>query len=585
MEYRNLKITFLAAFVITGFTIFPATAAVWDTTIVDQDGNAFSSSSLALDTDDQPRISYLSWNSSIENFTLQFAWFDTSGWHRETIESGLPYADPTSLVLDNEGNPAIGYFNGTSLNFARKDGDGWHIEEVNQQGWAPSLAWDTEGTPYISSTDLQKGYFSDLLFSWRDASGWHTETVDEEGRVGLFSSLALDSAGNPHISYTDDSEADLKYAWKDTDGWHYDTIDDRHGLQSSLKLDEAGNPSVSYAINSEWFLHFAWKNSSGWQHELVESEVVDWSPPSLALDRAGAPRISFMDGGRSEPNFAWKDGLGWHIETVETGFFGTFSSLALDHMDRPRISYLDNQHNFLRYAERTSVPSNSAPVAGDDWYSGTEDTILSVSRLGLGVLANDTDPEMNPVSAVLFSQASHGRVTLAPAGTFTYEPDTGFFGTDEFRYVATDGFLSSDPATVTLTIRRRSNSPPDAAGDAYSVDQDTLLNIPIPGVLGNDADPDQDELSAILVSGPAHGMVTLAPDGSFIYEPESGYYGADEFMYRATDGELSSDPVTVSLTIHEKIIIPEYPWAGIPLVILAGFALIAFFNRQGQRSG
>jgi Tol biopolymer transport system component len=90
-----------------------------------------------------------------------------------------------------------------------------------------------------------------------------------------------------------------------------------------------------------------------------------------------------------------------------------------------------------------------------------------------------------------------------------------------------------------------------AAADAYATDEDTPLSIDAAaGVLGNDTDPDGDGLTAALVSGPAHGSLTLNADGSFRYMPDPDYNGADSFSYRATDGTLNSDPVTVAIEVR-----------------------------------
>jgi hypothetical protein len=65
------------------------------------------------------------------------------------------------------------------------------------------------------------------------------------------------------------------------------------------------------------------------------------------------------------------------------------------------------------------------------------------------------------------------------------------------------------------------------------------LSVAASGVLGNDSDTDGAALSAALVSGPAHGTLTLEPDGSFRYAPAADYHGPDAFTYRAHDGSLS----------------------------------------------
>src|SRR5205085_2425852 len=58
-----------------------------------------------------------------------------------------------------------------------------------------------------------------------------------------------------------------------------------------------------------------------------------------------------------------------------------------------------------------------------------------------------------------------------------------------------------------------------------------------------------DALTAVLVSGPAHGALTLNADGSFVYTPDALYHGADSFTYRASDGTALSGLATVSLSV------------------------------------
>jgi Ca2+-binding RTX toxin-like protein len=61
------------------------------------------------------------------------------------------------------------------------------------------------------------------------------------------------------------------------------------------------------------------------------------------------------------------------------------------------------------------------------------------------------------------------------------------------------------------------NQVPVAAGDAFSTAEDTVLTVTAPGVLGNDADPEGEPLTAVLVTGPSHGSLMLNANGSFSY--------------------------------------------------------------------
>jgi len=100
---------------------------------------------------------------------------------------------------------------------------------------------------------------------------------------------------------------------------------------------------------------------------------------------------------------------------------------------------------------------------------------------------------------------------------------------------------------VTFTVTQ--NLPPVSAGDAYAVNEDGSLSVAAPGVLGNDSDPGGGAADRAAVSGPAHGTLTLNPNGSFTYTPAANYNGPDGFSYRASDGVNLGDAVAVTLTV------------------------------------
>ena len=98
-----------------------------------------------------------------------------------------------------------------------------------------------------------------------------------------------------------------------------------------------------------------------------------------------------------------------------------------------------------------------------------------------------------------------------------------------------------------------SNADPVAAADAYVLDEDSTLLVPVNGVLANDDDPDDkpQPLTAIKVSDPAHGTLSFNANGSFSYTPDDDYFGPDSFTYQASDGQDLSLVTTVSLTVRE----------------------------------
>jgi hypothetical protein len=106
--------------------------------------------------------------------------------------------------------------------------------------------------------------------------------------------------------------------------------------------------------------------------------------------------------------------------------------------------------------------------------------------------------------------------------------------------------FSQDLAVVAAT------PPVLAVNDSYNTDVKTTLNVPAPGVLGNDISADNGVFTAALVNGPSHGTLVLNPDGSFTYTPKGSYTGPDSFTYDDVEGTATSNVATVSLSVNSK---------------------------------
>jgi VCBS repeat-containing protein len=183
---------------------------------------------------------------------------------------------------------------------------------------------------------------------------------------------------------------------------------------------------------------------------------------------------------------------------------------------------------------------NDAPLANPDAFGVDEDGTLAA-----GVLGNDTDTEDDALSATLESGPANGSLEFNADGSFAYRPNANFSGTDSFTYRASDGVAESE-TTVTISVGAV-NDAPAAAADSFEVDG--TLTVAAPGVLANDTDVDGGALTATLLSSTENGALVFNEDGSFTYTANAGFSGTDSFTYRASDGGLDSEPVTVTLTV------------------------------------
>ena len=196
---------------------------------------------------------------------------------------------------------------------------------------------------------------------------------------------------------------------------------------------------------------------------------------------------------------------------------------------------------------------NVASTQAVDGNGPTGGTVAEAAANGdaVGITASSTDINGGIVTYNLFDNANgrfaidgtSGVVRVADASQLNFESATAH----NIVVRASDGSAVSDQ-TFTINV---TNAAPVALADSYQVDEDqTLTVIAADGVLTNDSDVNGGSITAVLNVGPSHALsFGLQSDGSFSYAPNANFNGSDSFSYRATDGTIPGNLVTVSLNV------------------------------------
>jgi hypothetical protein len=346
----------------------------WVIQTVDSVGDVGRSTSLALEPTYpyRPHVSY----HDVTNDSLKYARLSGAAWFSDTVDPGGDYTS-LALVPISPYTPCIGYCEVTSpnfwdwrLNYACRDDTTWITTTLSSgmragQGglslaleptypFTPHMSYDN---PWATIATLHHSYLSGTI--WMSGTWVHEQVEPSGSHAGTWSSLALDSANNPHISYYADStdeRDDLMYARKNGTTWITETVDSEGdvGWYTSLALDSSGNPHISYFDETNDLVKYAWLSGTTWLSDTVDSVGrsvwYGWGT-SLALDRMNAPYISYYDAVNRDLKIAWFDETVWITETVDSeGDVGAFSSLALDEVGCPHISYYDATNDDLKYA-------------------------------------------------------------------------------------------------------------------------------------------------------------------------------------------------------------------------------------------
>jgi len=209
----------------------------------------------------------------------------------------------------------------STLKYAWFDGTRWNKQVIDPDAgsWS-SLELDSLGNPHVAYIDPVN---SDLKYAKWDGTVWHLQVVDSEGWIGGNPSLALDSIGKAHICYYDITNKDLKYAAQKDSGWvilRVDSVGDV-GQSTSLKVDKNNNVHISYLDDTNCQLKYA-QYSGSWSIQSIANVgslpyQSRHNQTSLALDANNNPHISYFDGVNQNLKVAYWNGTNWLGQTAD----------------------------------------------------------------------------------------------------------------------------------------------------------------------------------------------------------------------------------------------------------------------------
>ena len=259
-----------------------------------------------------------------------------------------PHTGGTNLTLTTTG---------LSSYFEESNWENFTIDYSADVGKFSSVAVDSNGELHISYRDATNGH---LKYASNAGGTWTNYPIDNGGGyIGRYTSIDVDSNDNVHISYGNLNSWDLKYATNVAGSWSRSTIDDggtgQAGMYSSLEIDSNDLIHVSYwGRNSD--LKYAAKSASGgtWVDEIVEWGYITGEWTSIALDSNNEPFFSHVSETHDRVEIGYKSGGYWTTPTVDSGSSGEIdngTSIAIDSNDAKHIVYYDEDNGDLKYAD------------------------------------------------------------------------------------------------------------------------------------------------------------------------------------------------------------------------------------------
>ena len=203
-------------------------------------------------------------------------------------------------------------------------------------------------------------------------------------------------------------------------------------------------------------------------------------------------------------------------------------------------------------ADNATLASATVAITGN--FQGGQDVLAFINN---SAAMGNVSASYNSGTGVLSLTSAGATATLAQweaalrAVTYSNSSDTPDTTSRTISVVVSDGTDSSTAATRTVTVTAV-NDTPVAVAESMSVSEGgtaTTLTGGASSLLANDTDAENETLSAVLVTGPAHGTLTLNADGTFSYTHNGGETTTDSFTYKPNDGTADGNTVIVAISV------------------------------------
>ncbi len=364
-------------------------------------------SSITIASDGYPHVVYTSDNDSY----LKYAYQNASGWHSEFADSLLNEEfHYVSLALDVVNHPHVSYYlaNARELRYAYLNGLAWQVETVDTEGAVghySSIAVDDEGSPHIGYTNYWG--VPPTKYTHLDGSTWQFEYVDpSDDALELYTSLALDTDNRPHMSYGE-YFGSLKYAFKD-ESWKIEIVDETVECGwTSIAVDDSGSTHIAYYDQSLLALKYAKKS-------LIP---VDMTPPS-------APQVLIAHPGNSQVSLEWLMNL--EIDVTQYLIYAGTSMNPTTLIDSTNsrsdtTKIIEELTRDIVYYFRITAVDTAGNESG--YSNEVSATPIGLSRLHVSTTGSDVSgdgSEGAPFATIQYSinSASNGDTVLVLPGTY-----------------------------------------------------------------------------------------------------------------------------------------------------------------------
>ena len=205
--------------------------------------------------------------------------------------------------------------------------------------------------------------------------------------------------------------------------------------------------------------------------------------------------------------------------------------------------------------------NNRVPTAAADSAAVLEDGTTTIA-----VLANDADPDSDPLSVTVVSLPGHGTAARNADNTITYTPATDYFGDDSFTYAISDGRGGTATATVTVSVLAVNDPPSFVGGPNQTVNVNAApRTVPgwATGISKGPANEAPQHLDFVLFNT-NHALFSVQPsvavDGTLTYTIAPGTTGSSTATVvlhddggTANGGNDSSAPYALTITVSSNV--------------------------------